>query len=656
MPNAGGETDIHAESTTVFFSYSRVDQLHALPIIDAIEAAGYKVWWDGMLEGGTDFLETTEHALETAKAVVVLWSKTSVTSHWVRDEATSGRVRERLIPLTLDGTIAPLGFRQVQLIDFQNWPGDLEAPNMQELSRTLAAMHGENVARPMGMPHIPLQSISPSNAKTISRRSLILAGTGAVAIAGIGGLGITGNLPGLGSKLLSNGIAVLPFRNSSGDPVQDFLSGGLSSDVRTRLAKNEALRVVSRSSSESVAKEGLSAQNIAKRLSVANILDGMVQRNGDKIQVTAELIDGKTGFNVWTHTYDHKENDALSVRNHITQAIISNLTEGQTDNRFDPDEGETQNPVAYDAYLKGVTQLRANTSKSSNLEALEHFNRAIQTDPKFGAALTAKALLLLWLSSSSSDAQTAKLYAQKAKDAASDAVLFSPKMADAYSTLGYIQFAQLNIEDAKIPYERSQELGLNDSISLTRYASFMAAMARDNAARKAINRAIELDPLNITIHRTAGFVHYAARRYDEAINANQRVLNDSPKHWNSRSVIGLSQFGLGQFEQGLASCTLEENPMERLPCLAIGYQKIGQTTKAEDAMAELIATFGDAGAYQQVQVLSEWGRSEEAMARLHRALELKDSGLTLAKIDPALDPLRDREDFRDILDKIGFST
>ena len=102
---------------SVFVSYSRGDQKRAMPVIAGLEKAGFRVWWDGLLEGGDTFLPTTEAALEGADAVVVIWSKTSVASHWVRDEATVGRDRRRLVPLSLDGSEAPLGFRQFQLID-----------------------------------------------------------------------------------------------------------------------------------------------------------------------------------------------------------------------------------------------------------------------------------------------------------------------------------------------------------------------------------------------------------------------------------------------------------------------------------------------------------------------------------------------------------
>ena len=127
---------------SVFVSYSRGDQKRAMPVIAGLEKAGFRVWWDGLLEGGDTFLPTTEAALEGADAVVVIWSKTSVASHWVRDEATVGRDRRRLVPLSLDGSEAPLGFRQFQLIDIAKWRGNPAAPEFQRVIRAVAGLAG----------------------------------------------------------------------------------------------------------------------------------------------------------------------------------------------------------------------------------------------------------------------------------------------------------------------------------------------------------------------------------------------------------------------------------------------------------------------------------------------------------------------------------
>ena len=133
----------------MFFSYSREDQARAIPIIGLIQDAGFPTWWDGLLEGGERFSKSTENALDRAKAVVVLWSKTSVQSHWVRDEATRGRDRGILIPLSLDGSEPPLGFGQFQVINLAQSRMDSSDTEILRMLRAIAASHRSALNMPV---------------------------------------------------------------------------------------------------------------------------------------------------------------------------------------------------------------------------------------------------------------------------------------------------------------------------------------------------------------------------------------------------------------------------------------------------------------------------------------------------------------------------
>ena len=174
---------------SVFVSYSRGDLDRARPVIALLEGAGFDVWWDGRLEGGENYLATTETALETAGCVVVLWSQTSVASHWVRDEAQRGRERGCLVPLSLDGTMAPLGFRQFQLLDIAGWSGD---PAADEAARILVAvrnMSGEAgasaAASPMPVAAAMRASTPAGGRPALSRRALMIGGAGMAGAAAL---------------------------------------------------------------------------------------------------------------------------------------------------------------------------------------------------------------------------------------------------------------------------------------------------------------------------------------------------------------------------------------------------------------------------------------------------------------------------------------
>jgi hypothetical protein len=180
-----GEDNPAEARPLLFLSYSRPDLGRARQVIDLLEAAGFDVWWDGRLEGGENFLQTTEAALEGAACVVVLWSATSIQSHWVRDEAQSGRERGCLVPLSIDGTMAPLGFRQFQLLDVSGWNGAADSPEAARILVAVRAKVGDAAPAPSPAPApvVPAPSPPATGGFALSRRALTDAEFGSLYTA-----------------------------------------------------------------------------------------------------------------------------------------------------------------------------------------------------------------------------------------------------------------------------------------------------------------------------------------------------------------------------------------------------------------------------------------------------------------------------------------
>ena len=248
----------------VFISYARVDRARVKPIADALSAAGHEVWWDAMIEGGSAFAKAIEHQLDAADAVIVAWSATSVESDWVRDEAGRGRDRKRLVPVRLDGTEPPLGFRQYHAVDLSRWNGRRDAPELAGVMR--------GVATAAQRPDTPT-SVAKANGP--SRRSLLIAGGSAVAVAGAAGLFVWHPW---GRSGASNGVAVLPFANLSGDPAQAYFSDGLSEEIRSALTRNAQLKVAAPTSSNTFRGQDKDVRQIAVQLGVSFLLEGSVPR------------------------------------------------------------------------------------------------------------------------------------------------------------------------------------------------------------------------------------------------------------------------------------------------------------------------------------------------------------------------------------------
>jgi len=653
-PGQGGVTLNQADSpdgdsgrvTTVFFSYSREDKYRALPFIKALEDVGFTVWWDGVLEGGTRYIETTEEALQSAVAVIVLWSHTSVNSHWVQDEAMHGRERGCLIPLSIDGAEPPLGFRQFQVIDISGSYGRSNDPEVINLIRATAALHGRQLPdRPPSKEPVFL---------AIRRRRLLFGGAAAAAVL-TGGYAVSRTLPSQTRKLTENGLVVFPFDNVSGQADQDYLSAGFAAEVRATLARNSALKVVAQSSSEALKKKALDAVSIAKELGVSFILDGTMKQVGESIRVYSELIDGATGFSLWSKTFDQSMEDLLLVKSEISNAVTAALSSEVSQEPRDSQIGATRNAQAFNEYLKGNDLYTAAISNETDVRALAHFDAALRLDAKFAAAHSARARTLTVLGNSSDSPAKSKLFYEAARVAADRGAELAPSLADAHSSLGFVLFqAQLEIRAARKPYEKSRQLGNGEAPVLARFAGYASATGQDELALTAIERARDLDPLNPTIHRAVGFVHYAAGRYERSIAAVEQALILNPQLSDSHARIGRALLYLGRPEEALAICSKESYGLSRYPCLAAAHWKLGHQEEANDAMDALINEYGDGSFYQQAQILAQSGKSDEAISALGKAWLAGDSGLTYLYIDPMLSPLRQRSDFSKLQVQIGF--
>ena len=634
------------EPTTVFFSYSRQDQAQAIPIINAIKDAGYSLWWDGMLEGGTTFLESTEAALESAHAVVVLWSETSIQSHWVRDEATSGRVRNRLIPLSLDGSEPPLGFRQIQVIDFSSWKPGKQSPAYEQLIFSLSKLHDMPAPEPS----------PPQPAKTSNRRirPLLIGITGLMLalFAAFLYLRPAANPPITADK---NSVAVLPFQNLSNDPEMDYLANGLSSELRLALARNQSLKVAAKSSSSSVAAQNLSAKEIAAALSVSKIIDGTLEKQNDTIRISTELIDGNTGFASSVKSFEHDVSDALLIRNEIAGSLAELLTVEVSSPGNLTEPGGTQNAAAFNEYLKGYDLFLANKGPDGARTALTHINRAIEFDPDFGLAYAVKARIFLYLGGTASSVEQVKVYFGQSLETAQKAVEISPNSADAQSTLGQVFFVtKLDINSAKRSFAKSLELGSGNQVVLARASPFYVSIGDFDKADETLNRALELDPLNLTLSRILGNRYYYSGNFTSATKIFEDTLKINPDYRGIYKGLAFTHYFQKQNELALEMCKLEKDSYDHLTCLAIISFEIGDHEKAKDAFNQLDNAFGEAATYQKAQIYVQWGEKEKALDALELAFQLRDPGLTDIIVDPMLNPLRDNPRFTIFLEKIGF--
>jgi TolB-like protein/Flp pilus assembly protein TadD len=619
----------------VFISYARPDKERVRPIVAALEAAGRRVWWDHHLEGGAVFAREIETALRDAAAVIVVWSQASVESDWVRDEAAVGRDRRRLVPIRLDDVAAPLGFRQYQAIRFDSWDGRPDSEAFQGLLRSL----GQIPLRASEPAAAPSESRGP--AARPSRRRLLVGAAVAIPAVGVGlWLGRGWLRPGASGP--ANSIAVLPFANLSGDPGQEYFSDGLTDELIDALASIPGLQVAGRISSASFKGSHAGPGEIARRLAVAALLDGSVRRDGDRVRISAELIDPASGFERWSKNYDHDAKDVLATQTSIAQAVAGELQVkllGGDVARLQT--GVTSVPAANDAYLKGMRLFDQGGGEAVYRQALDEFDAAVAADPQFAIAHAARARALVTLADEFSGPAAQQAAGAQALSAARQAVALAPDLAETQATLGNALYnVSLDFAGARAAYAKALAAGPGQAGVLARVGLFHCWVGDLDGGLAAVRRAATLDPLNPAAFAAQGRGLLAARRWPEAIASLRQTLALSPARNAVHCYIGDALLQQGDVAGALAQYALEPVAWLRLTGQAIALKRAGRVAEAEAALRALIEDRNDVAFYQQAQVFAQWGQPDKAFAALDEAVTARDGGLVLLNTDAMLDPIR----------------
>ena len=266
----------------IFVSYGRSTEAQAQQVAEALRAVGYSVWRDDELPAHRAYSDVIEERLRSAKAVVVLWSAEAARSQWVRAEADVAREAGTLVQISIDGTLPPMPFNQIQCADLAGWTGDQSAAGWRKIESSLELLVGAAETAD-GQPE---QKTAPA------RR---------VA------------------------ICVLPFINMSGDPEQEYFSDGISEDIITDLSKVSALSIVARNTAFTFKGQTLDVVQLARQLNVTHVLEGSVRKAGGRVRINAQLIDGEAGDHVWADRYDRDLTDIFAIQDEISKAIVGAL-------------------------------------------------------------------------------------------------------------------------------------------------------------------------------------------------------------------------------------------------------------------------------------------------------------------------------------------
>jgi TolB-like protein len=437
-------------------------------------------------------------------------------------------------------------------------------------------------------------------------------------------------------------IAVLPFVNMSGDVSQEYFSDGLTEELLNSLARINELQVAARTSAFSFKGKDTDVATIARKLNVGSVLEGSVRRSTHTVRITVQLINGVTGFHLWSQTYDRDLGDVLKLQTEIANAVASAL---KVTLLGDPtakiEMGGTHNPAAFDAYLRGSKAHTQGHGGNDLQSAIATYTDAIRLDPNYALAFAGRSLALTSYAGEYADGPRRREAFDQALADARQALALAPELAEAHLALAqFSQAGSLDFTHAIEEYDRAVALAPGNAQILRTYGRFATWMGRTDAGIAAARRTIVLDPLNRRTHDALGQALFFARRYDEAIGAFQDSMALDPEFPPPYGIRGLGYYALGNFPGARASCEIKPDFWLSQVCLAVTYDKLGRHADAEAVLAKFRASNGDSSAYQYAQIYAQWGDTAKALEGLDTAVRVRDPGLVQLKTDPLLDPLR----------------
>jgi TolB-like protein/tetratricopeptide (TPR) repeat protein len=453
-------------------------------------------------------------------------------------------------------------------------------------------------------------------------------------------------------------VAVLPFVNLSGNPKDDYFSDGLSVELLDSLARIRDLQVVARTSSFAFKNQAIEVTEIAHRLNVGAILEGSIRKDGKHLRIAANLVDAKTGFRLWSNSYDRDLIDVLKLQTEIATAVMTAL-QGVllADTAALVDLGGTKNPAAFDAFLRGERFVNLTPDEATTASQLAAYDEAIRLDPQFARAYVAKALAEVIFASNTASTQVSRAGFDSALSAAQKAVTLAPTLGEAHSALAFVLDAGFqDYAAAAREHERALALAPGNSRVLLMSARFLAEIGHSEAAVTSAKRAVVLDPVNAGAYRVLGLVLLYTHHYRDAIAAFDHALSIDPQAPQVAANRGLALLALGDFAAARESCAMP--PLDWLShlCLAVAWQKLARDAESRAAMVALRAAGADETdqAYQYAEVYAQWGDRAQALDWLETAYRVRDPGLLQLKVDFLLDPLRGEPRFQSVLAKMNF--
>jgi adenylate cyclase len=576
----------------VFISYAREDAGVARRFADALESAGLSVWWDDALRSGEAFDESIERALREASAVVVLWSPRSVGSRWVRAEATHADRNRTLVPVTIEPCQRPIIFELTHTSDLSHWHGDPADKAWKALLADVCRLRDAGLAPSAVIGDEPAPNARP-------------AGTGA-----------------------RPAVAVLPFVNMSGDPEQEFFSDGVTEDIITDLGRVSALAVASRNACFAYKGKTVAPAQVARALKVTHVLEGSVRKAGNRVRITAQLLDASSDAQLWAERYDRTLDDIFAIQDDISKAIVAALRlKLMPAEKAAIEQRSTSSSEAYELYLMARGFHRKGSERLKPV-VVRICRRVVELDPAFARGWA----LMSFAEAELSQRGVEGYSVDGARAAAEHAIAADPAVAEGYAALAEAMVRGLLVHEP---------------------------------VAEVLQRAFELDPDCYEAHCIAGAVAIGGRDYRNAITHMERAIAlDPDAYWPAGMVVQAYE-ALGEHEATLAA---ERRALARCEKIladepdhsgAIGFMVtslagLGDAVRAREwTRRGLLFDPGNARLhYNLACAMSRLGDADTAVELIEPWIDKVSHGWLLwMQRDNSLDPIREHPRFAALMER-----
>jgi len=453
---------------------------------------------------------------------------------------------------------------------------------------------------------------------------------------------------------MENSVAVLPLLNESGDAGDQYFSDGLSEDLISVLGQVTGLKVIGRNSAFRFRGDLSDSRGIGAKLGVANLLEGTVRRQGDRVRIVASLVSASDSRVLWSQTYDRELKDIFEVQSDIARSVAASLRTTLLGNPIGPtDNPPGGNLEAYNAYLQG-NFYRARSTEADDRTAIGYYREAVRIDPQYASAHAALSVTWTMLAGAFLDGREMQQAYLDARASAQTALLLNPDLADAHIARGVLlSWADFDWHGAEAEFRRALQLAPNDSYAMNLLAGVSASLGRVEQAIALKKRALERDPLHATWFEGLASYYSTLGRLDDAQRAIEKAIALQPTGASFHETLAVVAIQRGDAQAALRAARSGPPGSWRDLAMALALQIGDDPAAADAALQDVIAKYGEGNAFQIAGIYALRKQPDLMFEWLERAWSNRDPGISYLLYDPFLTAYRRDPRFAAFCRKVG---